>query len=169
MKTKGRRRKTFFAHLVFLAACYFVAIARAGAAEPTQFQQSLQAASGVPTKESIEVVDGTRYRRIETTNGVYYLKFLAPDDSTAQIDCGKPVEAASPRRVEGSVRLTKRSRAFVRMLQEACTNEPRPQHVLTLSPQMGVQLEDRPGDAIHDKSIYISPATPNGFGLSGTF
>ena len=146
-----------------------VASPPADALPPTQFQQSLSIASGVQTRESIEVVDGARYRRIETTSGIYYLKLLAGDDSTAQIDCEKPVNAASPRLMEGSVQVTHRTRAFVSLLQETCGRSgahwvPRQ---ISLNPMVGIKISDQPKDVVKDKAIYLTPLT--GLGFSGTF
>lgn len=134
------------------------------------FEKQLQKDSGIETKESIEIHDGVRYRKVETTNGRYYLKLSQRNDEISEIECGKPKGFKSDHLVEVSVKVFRRTQVFARALKEACTIEKgRKKPVLVLESEIGIALPDQPGDVVKDKKIKIDPLNPKVIGVGGSF
>lgn len=161
-------------NLVFIAVTLTVIVPTASA-ELSAFEQTLQNNLPIETRESVEVHNGVRYRKVESGDGTFYFKFLGRSEEVAELHCnGESFTANLPTLVEGSVQVFRRSRIFIRGLKEICEDKHgQRRYKIDPSPgnlQLGVRLPDGKGDKLKDKEVFINPLKPglNG-GFSGSF
>lgn len=143
--------------------------------EKTAFEQALESRTDISTKESIVLLNGQKFRKIEYGTESYYLQLLQEETDTSKLValCGDPAAArfiGSPiSQITASVRVMKRPRIFIEALAQACSKDPlRPILVVSPALRIGFAIDDEPGSKalIQNKQIYLSPG---GLGFSGTW
>ena len=171
--------------LVFALSAYSLSFASslAFADEPSLFEQSLQnaATTTVDTKESIIEHNGIKYRKVESSMGVFYFRFLGRTEDVSELQCETDFNKTapgfaqmSPTLVSGSVQVYHRARAFIRAFRETCETHNGQQKMdvdwSLRDLEVGVALPDSKDSVIKDKQIYTVPFNggPN-LGFSGKF
>lgn len=134
------------------------------AEEKSAFEQALQNDAGIRTYESFEVHDGIKYRKVDTGNGIYYLKMLGREGDISDVACDNNFH--SPALAEGQVQVYHRTKAFISTIQEYCYTDEQGQRRtgLTLLSReinggtaVGIQFPDSKGDSLTNKKIYTNP------------
>lgn len=143
---------------------------------PAPSGESVQMLGGVEifTKESVVEYQGRKYRKIEYRNEIFYLSALSDETSGSQLELlckeqGAPIfNLQSPPLVLASVKVTKRTAAFIEGLKVACVSGGADNGKLALDPSLriGLRIEDSPNSAIKNKKVYINPGSL-GLGFSG--
>ena len=143
--------------------------------EKSAFEQALESRTDVSTQESIVILNGQKFRKIEYGSKSYYLQLFQEETDSSKLValCGDPAASrfsGTPiPQISASVRVVKRTRLFIEALAQTCSKDPmRP--ILLVSPalQVGIAIDDEPGSKamIQNKKVLIAPG---GLGFSGTW
>jgi hypothetical protein len=140
---------------------------------PSLFEQSLQnaATTTIDTKESIVEHNGIKYRKVESSMGIYYFRFLGRDEDVSELQCETDFNRTAPPLAMASVEVYHRARVFIRTLKETCEshNGQKKMDVNWRDLEVGVALPDSKNSVIKDKEIYVNPLKGPNAGFSGTF
>ncbi len=138
--------------------------------ELTPFQQSLQQDVQLNSRESVVMIDGVEYKKLELKGDTFYVVFKGRNEEIPYLLCDRPQGFKSEHLIEGTAMITKRTSAFFRALKETCVvSNGRAVQQVELSAEIGVTLPETPKSLIKNKKVGVNPVDPTKLNFSGEF